>query len=1832
MSNSLPIILNNYTLTAKIGETSNSIVYKGVRNGSKGTVVVKALSTPQTSAAQAARLKHEYDIIRGIHIDGIIKTIDFIDQDGMLALVLEDFGGVSLKQLIPEGFSLDRFLKLAIRLAEILGKLHQANISHRDIKPHNILLNPENDIVKITDFGIAAETLPIDQEISNPIVMEGTLPYIAPEQTGRMNCAVDYRADLYSLGITFYEMLTGQAPFRSKSAVEIIHAHIARIPDAPHQIKPDIPVPVSDIVMKLLSKSAEDRYQNGFGLVADLRECLKQFQMTGRIKPFQLGGQDVSPRFIIPQTLVGREKERYILLEAYERISHGRMEVLLITGEEGIGKSSLVHEMSKPLIGKRGYFIAGKFDQFRRAVPYSAIIQAFQGFVLQLLTQNNEQLQVLKEKLLSALGPNGKIITDAIAEIELIIGKQPDVPDLAPEETRNRFNMCFRNFVRVFAEKNNPLVMFMDDLQWADQASLHLLQMLSSDRDLRHVLFIGAFRDTELPPDSPLILARDAIRAAGTDINTIRLTALRPDAINTLIESLLQCPPDASSSLAQVIYDKTKGNPFFVNQFLKMLYEQHYISFDPTSGWTWDLQKIRLLQVTENVVQFMSDKLYHLPSDQLEIIKICACIGNRFDIETLAFLSRRPLNDILSIVDALMNDGLITSTGDIYRFQHNRIQEAAYLLLKSDDRAQIHYEIGNRELHATGPEQMPGRIFYICDHLNLAHRLLATPMERSRLAELNLKAGIKAKESTAYGAAANYFEMGIDLVGRDCWQNAYDLAYPLYAEQMECQYLTRNFDEAERLFKIIITHAATKLDKAKAFNMMIKLYTAIRPPQEAVELGLTALKIFGLDLNLNMGMGPVLIELIKARYHLKKIGIENVSGLPCMQDKDILAAGELMLNVGYPAYYMNKNLVAFISMRAANDCLQHGLAPYTSIAFIVMANIIQISLGNYELAYRLSEMALKINDIMDNRKLKGAVLHNFAYFIQHWKKHIRHDLELYLAVYELSINTGDFIFVGHSINASAEIRLMLDHRLDDIHDELKKHQEFITLSKNPVISREYRQILQFIQALKGQTPVRYELSGNGLDHSEYLKQTRAEGNDFGLCLALYHKMVLLFLYRKHEEALQAAQELDEHSAVFLGTIMIANHYFYYSLILIALLKEGGAHPQRKYKSIIRRNLRMFKKWADLCPENFKHMHDLIAAELAGLEGRFRPAVELYHTAINNAHNNDFLPIEAIACELLAVFYILWNHPAEAGVFIRRARNCYTFWGATAKEQDLQERYPDLLRQDKTVKSTDTDARTTTSESSSRALDLSMVMEVSQVLSSEIRLESLLQKTMHLSIASAGAQRGYLILVSPDGRLKVQASEDVLTGESHVLQAISLDECKGVSPSVIHYVYRSENPLVLRNAWQEENFRNDPHIVENRCKSILCLPVLNKGVVVALLYMENNLASDAFTAQHLKILQIISSQAAISLQNAKLYEDVTTEMAARKKTEEALRVSEEKYRTILEEMQDIYSETDLQGAITFVNPAVCSLTGYTKDELIGSSIKILTPPEEHGRFERYYRRSTYENSQGSLFTTNIIGKNGKITCMENIVSPIRNKAGVIVGYRNLGRDMTERRRLEQNLVDSYQKMQNVRIATILGLAKLAEYRDEATGAHLERIREYARIIAQELSSKPEYKGYITPEYIADIYNSSILHDIGKVGIPDAILLKPGKLTPAEFEVIKIHTTLGGDVLKAVEGKIEGQSFLTLGKEIAYYHHEKWNGTGYPHGLAGENIPLSARIVALADVYDALTSKRVYKEAFSHLQAMDIIVKDRGTHFAPDVVDAFMVHAEDFRKIREELMRN
>jgi PAS domain S-box-containing protein len=1828
MHTNLSIPFPGYTLVEQLGETYHSAVFRARPNGQTDTVILKVVGANNPTPEQIARFKHENILIQNLDIDGIIRPIDFLEKDGLTALVLEDFGGLPLKELMSKSIDLERTLKLAIRLAQILGALHLANITHRDIKPSNILLNPESDILKITDFGIS-EIVPVSDQIAPSNTPKGTLAYISPEQTGRMNCGVDYRTDLYSLGVTFYEMLTGSIPFREKNPMDLIHAHIARQPLPPSELNPDVPAPVSAIVMKLMAKSAEERYQSGFGLAADLSECLRQLESTGRVEPFALGARDVSLRFSLPRQLVGRNAELDLLHATFGRVRRGATEIVMVAGAPGSGKSVLVNEIHQPVVAEGGYFLCGKFEQFQKAVPYSAIIQAFQSLARQMLAESDVRLRLWKQQLLSALGPNGRIITDVIPEIEQIIGKQPPVPELGPEETQNRFNLFFKLFVRTLADENHPLVLFLDDLQWADHASMHLVQTILTDRNLHFLLFVGAYRDTELSQNHPVHLAMAKIADAAVPSQSIHLQTLDPQTINQWIAPFLSCDPAVSRPLAEAIHEKTKGSPFYVHQFLKRLYDKEYLYPNSENGcWRWHLPEISGMQATDNVVAFLAEKLHDLPAGTLQTVQLCAAVGEGFDLEAIAAISQRTMGETLAEIDVLIQEGLVLRTENHYRFYHDRIQEAAYSLVSASQREQLHYRIGQYSLQ-TASEKGPERIFFICDQLNQAVGCITSGDESIRLAGLNLKAGIKAKESTAYAAAASYLASGIALLTAEAWHTHYALTFELFIEQMACQYQNRNVEEAERLFGIIIAKAATKLDKARAYSIMIELYTSTRPAREAVELGLEALKIFDLHLKPDPGRAKVLIELIKARIRLKKIGIENVAGLPNMQDEHLRAMHALLDTIGLPAYYTQKNLCAIINLLNVNATLKHGLMPQASGVFTFFGSLVQTVWGDYESAGRIGRMALRLDERLDNAWLKGHCVHTYALMIGHWKNHLKTGLEQIMEACELSRNSGNFVYAGYGILVAAEYRLALGCRLDQVLDDLLRHQDFFAHLKDLILTPYYRKVVRFIQAMQGPDAKSNDLVEKDFDDSALIQKFRHEKNHFGLFLMIKFKIATDVLFGRTEEAWGVGQSfLARSGKLFSGTFLEAYQLIFNLLALTSHLRKGPRNGLRQHGKTIRRHLGLLRKWARLCPENFQHLHDLFAAEIAGLNGQFQTAMELYHAAIDGAHAHQFVMIEAMAYERLGDFYLTGRYKGEAGHAIQQAHRIYLALGAQAKADNLRERYPELFKFKGLPGGKEADSRSTLSENASRHLDLATVMQASHIISSEIMLDRLLAMTMHTAITNAGAQTGYLMLWSGEQWI-IQASEDMQTGEKQVLQEMPLEACRGLSHGIVNYVQHSGEPLILHNAARQGDFTTDPHIVANRCKSILCLPILNKGMTTGILYMENNLTAEAFTAERIEILQFISAQAAISIQNARLYEKISAEIAVRKDTAMALRASEEKFRTILEEMPDIFCETDLQGTITFVNASAGKISGYAPSELIGFKIQNLLTGTGQQSIERYYHEIHVTGRPGKLFSDMLKAKNGERISLEILASPMRDNNGRIIGFRNVGRDDSERRRLEKDLLESYQNVKYARTATLLGLAKLSEYRDEATGAHLERIREYVRIIARQLARTPKYKGYITEAYIEDIYNSAILHDIGKVGVPDAILLKPGKLTSEEFETIKTHTLLGGDALREVESQIQGQTFLTLSKEIAYHHHEKWDGSGYPKGLKGEQIPLSAQIVALADVYDALISKRCYKEAFSHEKAVEIITKDRGTHFAPDVVDAFLVQEDAFRRIGETL---
>ena len=755
----------DYILQEKLQETRNSIVYRGHKENENRPFIIKVLKTAYPTPSEIARFKQEYNLVKELDIQNIIRIFDLVEYENKYAIIEEDFGGISLKETFrKEKIALKSFLQISSKISETLGLIHKKNIIHMHIKPDNILMNPEKEEVKITDFGISAVLTHANDELYNPDIIEGTLSYMSPEQTGRMNRGVDYRTDIYSLGVTFYEMLTGEIPFKSKDPMELIHSHIARQLLPPIDLNHTIPPVLSSIILKMLSKNPEKRYQNCLGLMADIEECLNQLNQKGRIDDFPIATKDISIRFNIPRRLVDRDNERIELMRCFERTCKGLSEMMLVTGQPGIGKSALVNEIYKPIIAKKGYFIFGKYDQFRKDVPYSAIIQSFQGLIRQIISESEEKIKLWKKKLLSALGPNGKVITDVMPELELVIHKQPDLPSLGPEESMNRFNLVFQNFVNVFLTEEHPVALFLDDIQWADQASLKFLENLMTTYETKYLFLIGAYRDNETNDAHPLILTLNKIRNKGRKINNIALGPLDVDSINLIIMNVLLCDAEKSLPLAELINKKTAGNPFFVIQFLKNVYDNHLLELNPKTGWEWDINKIREMQVTENVIELMAEKISRFPKNTQEILKICACIGNRFDLESLSVVSGKSIDETLADLTSALQEDMISLHGNIYKFHHDRIQEAAYSMIPKNEKEEMHYRIGNNVLKKTGENNLNEKIFYIVDQLNRGIRFVSETDEEIRLAKLNLQAAQKSKKSTAYASASFYLKTSMGLL------------------------------------------------------------------------------------------------------------------------------------------------------------------------------------------------------------------------------------------------------------------------------------------------------------------------------------------------------------------------------------------------------------------------------------------------------------------------------------------------------------------------------------------------------------------------------------------------------------------------------------------------------------------------------------------------------------------------------------------------------------------------------------------------------------------------------------------------------------------------------------------------------------------------------------------------------------------------------------------------------------------------------------------------------------------------------------------------------------
>jgi PAS domain S-box-containing protein len=1512
-------------------EDDERVVFRRWRDGADGkrhAVLAVLPASEHPTPDSLDRLAHEYALKDELDSAWAVRPLELVHERGRTMLLLEDPGCEPLDRLLGTPMEVGGFLRLAIAIVAALRQLHRKGLVHKDLKPANILVNCANGQVRLTGFGIASR-LPRERQLPGPPeTIAGTLAYMAPEQTGRMNRSINSRSDLYALGITLYQMLTGYLPFIAADPMEWVHCHIARKALPPSERSKDVPRPVSTIIMKLLAKTAEERYQTAGGVERDLRRCLADWETQRRIDDFPLGLDDVPDRLLIPEKLYGREREIETLLAAFDRlVKSGAPELVLVSGYSGIGKSSVVNELHKVPVPPRSLFAAGKFDQHKRDIPYATLAQAFQSLVRPLLSKSDAELSGWRDALLEALGPNGRLIVDLVPELKFIVGEQPSVLQLPLHQAQSRFQLVFRRFIAAFARPEHPLVLFFDDLQWLDAATLDLLEDLLTQPDVRHLLVIGAYRDNEVTATHPLTHKLDAIRQAGGQVQEITLAPLASEHIGQLIADAIHCEPERAASLAQLVHEKTGGNPFFAIQFISELAEEGLLTFDHGAArWTWDLERIRAKGYTDNVVDLMIGKLNRLPVETQKALQRLACLGNVAEIAMLCIVHGASQARVHADLWEALRQELIIPLAGAYKFVHDRVHEAAYSLIPEATRAENHLRIGRLLAAQTPPETRDEAIFEIVNQLNRGAALITALDEREQLAELNLLAGKRAKASTAYVSALNYLTAAAALLPEDYWERRHHLPFALELNRAECEFLTGALTEAEQRLEALSARATDAVERATVACLCVDLYVTLDRSERAVAVGLDCLSHVGIEWTPHPTAEEARREYQRIWSTLADRPIEALIALPLMSDPASLATLDVLTKLQVPALYTDVNLLSLVICRAVNLSLEGGNCDGSCLAYVVLGFLAGPRFGDYQAGFRFGRLGYDLVEQSGLKRFQARTYFNFGSMVIPWTRDVRVGRSLVRRALDTANQSGDLNFAAFCYAHLNTNLLAAGDPLDAVQREAERGLAFAQKMRFGLAIDRIRTQLGLVRTLRGLTPTFGSFDEEGFDECLFERHLT---NNPALALAedwyWIRKLQARFFAGHYAGALEASDRAQRLLWTSPSMFETAEYHFYSALCHAASCDSAAVGQRRQRVAALVAHHRQLKIWAANCPENFENRAALVGAEIARLEGRELDAERLYEQAIRSARANGFIHNEALANELAGRFYGARGFDQIAQLYLRNARYGYLCWGAAGKVRQLDETYPDLRKEEPAP------APTGTIGAPVEHLDLATVIKVSQAVSGEIVLDKLIDTLMRTAIAQAGAERGLLILSRvPEQRI---AAEATTSGGTVVVQLRDERVAATALPeSVLRYVVRTQESVILDDATVQNPFSADPYICQHQARSVLCLPLINQAKIIGLLYLENNLTPRVFAPARIAVLKLIASQAAISLENSRLYGD--------------LQEREAKIRRLVEaNIIGIYI-WEQEGQILEANDAFLRMVGYSREDLVSGRVRWmdLTPPE------------------------------------------------------------------------------------------------------------------------------------------------------------------------------------------------------------------------------------------------------------------------------------------------
>ncbi|HEX5751793.1 MAG TPA: ATP-binding sensor histidine kinase [Archangium sp.] len=1469
-----------YRLLGSLRLTGANVLFHAVGEADNRPVIIKTPAHPSPGPREWERYRREHGILQRLQeVRGVPRVLSCELLQERPVLILEEVEGSPLVESVGQRFAVPPFLELAISLASALGEIHRRGVIHKDLKPSNIIVTPAGE-ARIIDFGSATlhRIEHVDSAASS--LIEGTLAYMSPEQTGRMNRTVDSRTDLYSLGVTFYELLTGSLPLRGSDALGWFHAHLAQQPRPPQQLVADLPPALSAIVMKLLAKVAEERYQSAEGLKADLERCREELRQ-GVSRVFPLGERDFPSHFQLPQRLYGREAHVATLFQGFERIAQGgRPELILVSGYSGIGKSSVVNELQRPVVERRGFFLRGKFDQFQRDVPYATLAQAIRGLVRQLLAGTDEELAAWRERLRQAWGEQGQVLVDLVPQLELVAGKQPALQELPPSEAQVRFNRVFIHFLRVFSTREHPLAVFLDDLQWADLASLGLLQHLLGEPDVPPLLLVGAYRDNEVSPSHPLMLMMEQVRKTGARVTDIRLEPLSPAQLQQLVaETLPGAGEELVVPLSALLLEKTGGNPFFLIQLLLTLNQDGLLARTPQGAWRWDAAGVRAKAYSDNVVDFMVGKLRQFPAGTQHLLRLAACVGNGFALPMLAIISGVEPSEVEQSLEPALQEGLLARHGlEHYRFLHDRIQQAAQALIPEEERAAVHLRIGRLLLASLSAEQVREKLFDLVGQLNAGAALLEDPEERLQVARLNAEAGRKARAAIAYRSAIAYFETAFGLLPGEPWTAHPELAFKLRLEQATCEFMNGHAAGARHLLAELRPRARTAPDIAAVYRLTSELHLAQGEIQEALTCFLECLALLGMP----MPPHPTWEEVVAANEEVWALldgrPIESLIDLPLLTDADIQAVLGVLGAMFAVAYFTDNNLLALHLCRLVSLTLRHGNSEAAVHGYTYYGVVLGSTFKKYREGHAFGTLGCALVERYNYASSRGKALFTLE-IISFWTRPLSVARELARGAFHHALQAGDIPIASYCCNHIVTNSLSQGDKLEDVYLESVARLDFVRKAGFLDVQDIILGTQRYVQQLRGLSRSFDTLSGDGFEEEEFEARLTPGRMSTLRCWYWLHKLQSRFMCGAYAQAREAGEKAAALLWASLSHIQLLDFHLYRALTLAASFQGAAPEEQRRWLEAMEEHQRQLAEWAGHCPETFLAPERMVSAELARVKGRPEEAMNAYEEALQSARAHGFIHHAALASELAANFWRARGLASIAEGCARSAREAYQQWGARGKVQHLESRWPHLVF---AGASPDTSA---SYDTGSAQLDAHTVVKAQQAISGEILLDRLVTTLTQVAIESAGAQRGALLLPRGDTLQVVAISAGASPDAPLIVPGEGVPQ--ELPWTLIAYVRRTHEHVLIGDATQPHAFSSDEYFGRARARSVLCLPLLRQETFSGVLYLENSLATEAFNPARIALLGHIASQAAISMENARLYAEVQHAEAALRRANDEL---------------------------------------------------------------------------------------------------------------------------------------------------------------------------------------------------------------------------------------------------------------------------------------------------------------------------------------------------------